>query len=58
MNLYFRATCQKFYEHFSIMRDPELLDVITKYICGIEQYKFNLALVLCPPFSLNPFSAR
>jgi hypothetical protein len=38
-------TAQKFYQRYAVVRDPDLLDVITKYITGVEQYKFDLALV-------------
>lgn len=35
---------KRFYEKCAIIRDYECLDVIAKYITGIEIYKFDLAL--------------
>jgi len=39
-----KTSARRFYERSAILRDPECLDVIAKYITGIEIYKFDLAL--------------
>lgn len=39
-----KISAQRFYERGAILRDSECLDVIAKYITGIEIYKFDLAL--------------
>ena len=39
-----KVSARRFYEKCAIMRDSDLLDVIAKYVRGIEIYQFELAL--------------
>lgn len=39
-----KISAQRFYEKGAILRDSESLDIIAKYITGVEIYKFELAL--------------
>ena len=39
-----KVSGKRFYEKSAFMRDTESLDIITKYVTGIEIYQFDLAL--------------
>ena len=39
-----KVSGRRFYEKSAFMRDAESLDIITKYVTGIEIYQFDLAL--------------
>ena len=39
-----KVSCRRFYEKYALIRDPDSLDIIAKYVTGIEIYQFDLAL--------------
>ena len=39
-----KKSANRFYNRSAIMRDSDILDVITKYLTGIEVFQFDLAL--------------